>query len=71
MEKLNRIHAPQDLYKEVLLKKAYDFMSSGKESITVFFEENCNGPIFQETVRLNGANRVINDLIETINNLNE
>jgi hypothetical protein len=67
---LDKIDYKEDLYEAVLIKKAYDFMSSGKENIIVFFEENCNGPIFQEMVKLNGAKSVINDLIDTINNLN-
>ena len=57
---LDKVDYKEDLYEAVLLKKAYDFMSSGKETIAVFFEENCNGPIFQEMVRLNGAKSVIN-----------
>jgi hypothetical protein len=67
---LDKVDYREDLYEAVLIKKAYDFMSWGEENIIVFFEENCNGPIFQEMVRLNSARSVINDLIDTINKLN-
>lgn len=60
----------EQLHQEVLTSHALNYLANFEYlSITLYFEYNCNGPIIQEMVRLNGSKRVLTLLSQTINEL--
>ncbi len=58
------------IYEETLTNYALDYLERPNDlSLIAYFEYNCNGPIIQEMVRLNGVKNVLASLSQTIKEL--